>query len=82
MVLIRKITDSQGYLTAGSVFFLVGIFASMVGDGRLIGAFFAGLISDKSLLHTIQGFAGGISIPMFFASIYFYLRSISMRRPR
>jgi len=80
MVLKRKISDPQGYLLAGMVFFLIGIFATQVADGRLIGAFFTRLIPDGSLKDTIQGFAAGISIPFFIASGYFHIRNIIVNR--
>jgi hypothetical protein len=59
-------------------FFLVGMFANMVADGRLFGAFFAGLIHDRSLMDAIQGVAAGFSIPIFCISIFFNLRGLSM----
>jgi hypothetical protein len=80
MVFKRKINNPQGYLLAGMAFFLIGIFAAQVADGRLIGAFFTRLIPDGSLKDTIQGFAGGFSIPMFLASGYFHLRNIIVNR--
>jgi hypothetical protein len=82
MVLKRKIKDPQGYILAGMSFFMIGIFASMIGEGRLIMTFFSNLIPNESLLHTIQGIASGFSIPMLFASIYFNLRSLALRRTR
>jgi hypothetical protein len=82
MILKRKIQQPKDYITAGMAFFLIGIFASMFADGRLIGAFFSSMISDESLLHTIQGFADGFSLPMFFASIFFNLRGLMLQRSR
>jgi hypothetical protein len=81
MVLKRKTQNPQAYIQAGIAFFLVGIFASTVADGRLIGAFFTNLIPSQALSHTIQVFAGGFAIPMFFASIFFMVRGLTMQRP-
>jgi hypothetical protein len=80
MVLKRKINNPQGYIMAGMVFFLIGIFASMIADGRLIGAFFSSLILNGSLRDTIQGFAGGFSVPLLGASIFFNMRGLMMWR--
>lgn len=82
MVLKRKIKDPQGYILAGMSFFMIGIFASMIGEGRLIMAFISGLIPDEALLHTIQGIGSGFSIPMLFASIYFNLRGLALKRTK
>lgn len=82
MMLKRKIQNSQDYITAGMAFLLIGIFASMVADGRLVGAFFASLVPSASLMDTIQGFADGFSIPMFCASIFLNLRGLAMQRSR
>lgn len=76
----RRLRNPQGSMQAGMVFLLVALFASMIADGRLVGAYLAGLIRDEAMLHTIQVFAGGFALPMFFATIFFNLRSISMRR--
>lgn len=80
MILKRKKQRPEDYITAGMAFFLIGILASMFADGRLIGAFFSSLIPNESLLNIIQGFADGFSLPMFFASIFFNLRGLMMRR--
>jgi hypothetical protein len=82
MLLKRKIQDPNDYLVAGMVFFLIGIFASMLADGRLIGALLIYLTPNESLIHTIQGFAHGFALPMFFASIFFSLRGLVLRRSR
>lgn len=82
MLLKRKIQDSKEYITAGMIFFLIGIFVSMLADGRLIGAFLIYLTPNESLIHTIQGFADGFALPMFFASIFFSLRGLVLRRSR
>jgi hypothetical protein len=80
MVLKRKWHTPQGYITAGMAFFLIGIFASMVADGRLIGELFISLIPDETFAHTIQVFANGFSIPLLMASIYFQIRGLKMLR--
>ena len=82
MLLKRKIQDPQEYILAGMVFFLIGVLASMLADGRLIGGLFIRMIHEESLKHTIQVFAGGFSLPMFFASIFFFLRGLALRRSR
>lgn len=80
MVLKRRIHNPQGYIQAGMVFFLIGIFTSMVADGRLVGHFLIDLIPTASLANTIQGFADGFSLPMLMASIFFSLRGLAMQR--
>jgi hypothetical protein len=82
MVLKRKIYTPQEYIQVGMGFFLVGMFADLVADGRLIGTFFAELIPSKSLLDAIHGVAAGVSIPIFCISIFFNLRGLSMLRSR
>ena len=82
MVLKRKISTPQQYILVGMAFFLLAIFVSMVADTRLIGAFFASLINEKSMLDTIQGIAAGISIPFSCASIFFNIRGLCMLRSR
>jgi Kef-type K+ transport system membrane component KefB len=82
MLLKRKVQEPKDYITAGMAFFLIGIFASMFADGRLIGAFFSNMIPDESLMNSMQGFADGFSLPMFFASIFFNLRGLMLQRSR
>jgi hypothetical protein len=79
MLLKRCNNKSQAYITAGSVFFLIGIFSTMVADGRLLGALLTNRFSG-STLDLLQGFADGFSIPMLMASIYFSLRGVKLRR--
>ena len=78
----KRISTPQKNMQAGMAFFLIGIFASMVADGRLIGAFIINLIPDKSLLASIQGALAGFSVPIFCASIYFNLRGFAIMRIR
>jgi hypothetical protein len=82
MPLKRKIYTPQEYLQVGMAFFLVGIFASQMADGRMIGAFFANFIPDKPLLDAIQGASAGFSIPIFCVSIFFNLRGLYLLRSR
>jgi hypothetical protein len=82
MALKKRVSTPQEYIQVGMAFFLIGIFASMVADGRLIGAFIISLIPDKSLLASIQGAVAGFSFPIFFASIFFNLRGLTMIRTR
>ena len=82
MALKRKLSTPQDYLQVGMAFFLIGIFVSQVADGRLIGAFFANLFALDSSTGAIQGFAAGLSIPIFCASIFFSLRSLVMLRSK
>jgi hypothetical protein len=63
----------------GRVFFLIGIFASMVSDGRLLGVLLTDPFSGRAL-EFIQGFSGGFSIPILLASIYFSLRGLRLER--
>ena len=82
MALKKRISTPQEYIQIGMTFFLIGIFASMVADGRLIGAFIISLIPDKSLLASIQGAVAGFSVPIFCASIIFNIRGLTMIRTR
>jgi len=82
MTLKKRISTPQEYIRAGMAFFLIGIFASMLADGRFIGAFIISLIPDKSLLASIQGAVAGFSLPIFSASIFFNLRGLTMIRTR
>jgi len=82
MALKKRITTPQEYIRAGMVFFLIGIFASMLADGRFIGAFIISLNPDKSLLASIQGAGAGFSLPIYCASIFFNLRGLTMIRTR
>jgi len=82
MALKNRISTPQEYIQVGMAFFLTGIFASMVADGRLIGTFIIRLIPHPSLLDSIQGAAAGFSVPVFCVSIFFYLRGITTIRTR
>jgi hypothetical protein len=82
MTLKKRISTPQEYIQVGMAFFLIGIFASMVADGRFIGAFIISLIPDKSLLASIQGAVAGFSLPIFCASIFFNLRGLTMMQKR
>jgi hypothetical protein len=82
MTLKKRISTPQEYIQVGMAFFLIGIFASMVADGRLIGAFIISLIPDQPLLASIQGAVAGFSLPIFSASIFFNLRGLTMMRKR
>lgn len=82
MVLKNRKYTPQEMIQIGMGFFLLGIFLNMIADGRIIGAFFANLITDKTLLATIQGVAAGISIPILCASIYFNVRGLILLRAR
>jgi hypothetical protein len=82
MALKKRISTPQECIQVGMTFFLIGIFASMVADGRLIGAFIISLLPDKSLLASIQGAVAGFSVPIFCASIIFNIRGLTMIRTR
>jgi hypothetical protein len=82
MALKKRISTPQEYIQTGMAFFLIGIFASMVADGKLIGVFIISLIPEKSLLASIQGALAGFSFPIFCASIFFNLRGLTMMRTR
>jgi len=79
MMLKRYKENPQAHITAGSIFFLVGIFSSMVADGRLLELLLTNQFSGSALDH-LQGFANGFSIPMLMASIYFSLRGLKLRQ--
>jgi hypothetical protein len=80
MAFKHKKYTPQEMIQIGMMFFLLGVFVNMIADGRMIGAFFAKLITDSSLLSSIQGFAAGLSIPIFGVSIYFNVRGLIMHR--
>ncbi len=82
MALKPRINTPQEHILVGMAFFLVGLFAHMVGDGRIIGAFCASLNHDQSALAPIQSIAGGILIPVSCASIYFNVRGLVMLRSK
>jgi hypothetical protein len=82
MILKRKNYTTQEYTQVGRVFFLIGIFASQVADGRLMGAFFANIRPDKSSMELIQSVAAGSSTVIFCAAIFFYLHGLSILRSR
>jgi hypothetical protein len=82
MVFKKRISTPQECIQVGMAFFLIGIFASMVADGRLIGVFIISSIPDKSLLNSIQGAVAGFLFPIFCASIFFNLRGLTMIRTR
>jgi hypothetical protein len=79
-VLKKKKYTPQEYIQMGMGFFLLGVFVSMIADGRLIGAFFAELIHNKSTLEIIKGVAAGLSVPLIGASIFFNLRGLWLYR--
>lgn len=79
MVLKRHNKNAQANIMTGRVLFLIGIFSSMVADGRLLGALLADLVSGRAL-DFMQGFSGGFSIPMLLASIYFSLHGLRLQR--
>jgi hypothetical protein len=82
MVLKRRKYTPQEYLQVGMAFFMVGIFASQMADGKMIGAFFAHLFQDKPLLDAIQGASAGFSIPILCVSIFFNVRGLYLLRLR
>jgi hypothetical protein len=77
MVLKRYIKNAQANIMIGRVFFLIGIFSSMVADGRLLGVLLTSQFSGRAL-EIMQGFFGGFSIPMLLASIYFSMRGLRL----
>lgn len=82
MVLKRKTYSPQEYIQVGMAFFLMGLFVSIIGDGRLIGTFIASLIPNQSIKDAIQGAAAGFSIPISCISIYFNVRGLAMLRSK
>jgi hypothetical protein len=82
MTLKKRISTPQACIQVGMAFFLIGIVVSMVADGRLIGEFIIRLIPHPSLLDSIQGAAAGFATPILCASIFFYLRGITMIRTK
>ena len=80
MVLKRKLSSPQKYIQVGMAFFLMGLFASQMADGRLIGAFFIKMLPGELSMDAIQGMAAGFSIPILCASIFFNLRGLTMLR--
>lgn len=82
MALKRIINTPQEHLQVGMALFFIAIFVNLIGDERIIAAFFASLIPDQSLLATIRGIATGISIPVSCASIFFNVRGLMMMRSK
>lgn len=78
MALKKRISTPQEYIQVGMAFFLIGIFASMVADGRLFGVFIIKLMPTKSSLASIQDAVAGFSIPIFCASIFYNIRGLTM----
>jgi hypothetical protein len=82
MAFKHKKYTPQEMIQIGMMFFLLGVLVNMIADGRMIGAFVTKLITNSSLLHSIQGFSAGFSIPILGASIYFNIRGLTMLRSR
>lgn len=82
MALKRRVYTPQEFIQVGMFFLLVAVFANMVGDGRLIGAWFATMFRDQSILAKIQSVATGISILVSCASIFFIVRGLVMLRSK
>jgi hypothetical protein len=80
MVFKKKKYTPQEFIQMGMGLFLLGVFFSMVADGRLIGAFFANLIQNKSTMEIIKGVAAGLSVPAIGGSIFFNLRGLWLFR--
>ena len=76
MAFKRKKFTPQEMIQVGMMFFLLGIFVNMIADGNLLGAFVPKLVTNSTLLNSIQGFAAGLSIPILGASIYFNIRGL------
>jgi hypothetical protein len=80
MAIKQKKYNPQEMIQIGMLFFLLGVFVNMIGDERMIGALFADLITNQSLLSTIQGVAAGLSLPFFGVSIYYNIHGLSLLR--
>jgi hypothetical protein len=78
---LKKYTP-QEMIQIGLMFFLVGMFVNLMGDGRLIGRLLADVISDPAIVNFIRGAAAGLSIPFFGFSIYFNIHSLFLLRTR
>lgn len=76
MAFKRKKFTPQEMIQIGMMFFLLGIFINMIADGNLLGTFISKLVTNSTLLNSIQGFAAGLSIPILGASIYFNIRGL------
>lgn len=80
MVLKLKNLTPQEYIQVGIAFFLLGMALSTLADGRLFGVFFTNLNPDGTIMHTVQEFARGFSLPISMASIYFNVRGLVLMR--
>jgi hypothetical protein len=76
----QKLYTPQEYILIGMIFLLIGVAAISVADGRLLDAFLASLIPNRSIMDRIQGIAAGFSIPISCASIFFNVRGLVMLR--
>jgi hypothetical protein len=75
-----KIHTAQEYMQAGMGLFMLGLFFTILSNGRLMGISFAPNIHQHSWLDFFQGVATGCSIPIFCASIYFNIRGLFLFR--
>lgn len=82
MVNNKKSYTPQEFIRVGMAFFLVGLFASMIADGRLIASIFERFVRDEFILNIIRGCADGFSIPVLCVSIFFNLRGLYLMSRR
>jgi len=82
MAFKQKKYTPQDMIQIGMMFFLVGLFVNLMGDGRLIGRLLADVISDPEIVNFIRRAAAGLSIPFFGVSIYFNIHGLFLLRTR
>jgi hypothetical protein len=80
MVGKKKLKNPAYMLGMGQIFLLIGILCSSISRSSPPMTGLSNLIPNESLLDTLQGFAGGLSIPMFASSIYLSLRGLTLRQ--
>lgn len=75
MLLRRDDTNPRRLITAGQIFFLAGLLASTLAGGGVLDGPLGVAVPDW-----LYGFADGLSLPMFGASIFFQLRGLTLLR--
>ena len=80
MVGKKRLQDPTNMLRTGQAFFLIGILCSSISRSSPPVSGLSTLITNEHLLDTLQGFAGGLSVPMLASSIYLSLRAVTLRR--
>lgn len=80
MLAKKQLRDPAYTLRMGQVFFLIGILCSSISRSSPPVSGLSNIIANESVLDTLQGFAGGLSVPFLASSIYLNLRALTLRR--